>query len=290
MTKKIDLIDMEFDKQWCDKFQAEIDRLKVLKEKNITISYIDKRDEYENNIELYHLTYNLCNNLILQKMFPFDLDNSYGFDVIFMDKFPVIPSYEKIDDNLYILWDTDHDITKLANYFQSDFNRITDLFIKGIEKIKPDILALELANDVGQEIIDGYLKDKIFRGYAKKQLNEITKSPQDDDFTLLLDYAKNNNINPVAIDVTKEYYDNLFQIPEIKLLVRRVKKEFEKNLFKANASSNTFFKRKEKLDYELSRHRDEYMIQRLDGLTKEGKTLFIVGSVHRPNLLEALKI
>ncbi|NOQ37737.1 hypothetical protein GQ472_02505 [archaeon] len=271
---------MEFNKQWRDNVQADIDRLKVLKEKNLTISYIDERDEYENNIELYSLTYKLYETPILNGMFPFDLDNkSYGLDVIFMDKLPVIPSYEKIGDNLYVLWDTDHDITKLANYFQSDFNRITDLFTKGIEKIKPEILALELANDEGQMWINAYLEEKLAKEdveFGLKMLSETT-----DDFTVLLDHAKKNNIRPVAIDVTERYYGLLRQIPKIKALHEKV---CEVEVF-----SNEFYRRKSILDNELSKLRDEYMIQRLDGLTKEGKTLFIAGAGHRPNLIEALK-
>ncbi|MCK5372779.1 MAG: hypothetical protein KAJ20_00400 [Candidatus Aenigmarchaeota archaeon] len=272
---------MSLDIQLRDKVQADIDRLKILREKMINFSYKDENDKSQTENEYFRLTFELYDTPVLNGMFPFDLDNSsYGLDVIFMDKLPVIPSYEKIGDNLYVLWDTNHVITKLADYFQSDFNRITDLFIKGIEKIKPDILALELANDVGQFWIDAYLNKEESKEDVKFGLMMLSETT--DDFTVLLDHAKKNNIKPVAIDITERYLGYLRAIPRINTLHEKV--------CETETFSIEYFKRKERLDNELSKLRDEYMVPKLDELTKEGKTLFIAGAGHRPNLIEALKI
>ena len=271
---------MSLDIQLRDKVQADIDRLKILREKMINLSYKDENDKSQTENEYFRLTFELYDTPILNGMFPFDLDNSsYGFDVIFGDKLPVIPSYEKIGDNLYVLWDTNHNITAFANDFQSDFNRITDIFIKGIEIIKPDILALELANDVGQFWIDAYLNKEESKEDVKFGLMMLSETT--DDFTVLLDHAKKNNIRPVAIDVTEKYYGLLRAIPRINALHEKV---CETEIF-----SIEYFKRKEQLDHELSKHRDEYMVPKLEELTKEGKTLFIAGAGHRSNLIKMMK-
>ena len=271
---------MGFNVQLRDKIQADIDRLKILREKMINLSYKDENDKSQTENEYLRLTFELYDTPILNKMFPFDLDNSsYGLDVIFMDNLPVIPSYEKIGDNLYVLWDTDHNITKFANYFQSDFNRITDLFIKGIEKIKPDILALELANDVGQFWINAYLNKEESKEDVEFGLKIVSATT--DDYTVLLDYTKKNNIRPVAIDITERYLGYLRAIPRINALHEKV--------CETETLSIEYFKRKEQLDHELSKLRDEYMIQRLEELTKEGKTLFIAGAGHKSNLFEMMK-
>ncbi len=288
---------MEFDKQRCDKFQAEIDEFKELREsyENVVNEYymlkkeyrdckendrtdLQKLNELQEKIEisrkksekLYseYERYEISTYMAFEKdlVLPFAIDNEYNLDILH-EGAPIVCSYEDMDENIYCLWDTNHNISLMSQRYGVSLNRMV-LFFKGIDKIKPEILALELTSDNGQDIIDNYLDGNISREEAHELLFEDHMSTSlGDDYTILLDFAKEENIIVKAVDIIKEEYDDMFNLPCLK---GRELTEYEK------------------ID-EISRYRVSVIKPRLAELGEQGKTLLIIGGGHRPNLIEALK-
>jgi len=298
MTKNIDLIYMGFDKQWFNKFQAEIDEFKELRNTYYELSndyfvldkeYIECKEKDENNTESLeelkekieisrkkcekmneeHQRYEISTYMAFEKdlVLPFAIDNEYGLDIIHEDV-PIVFSYEQVNENLYCLWDVNHNISFLSQMYGVNLDRMV-LFVKGIYKIKPEILALELTCDNGQEIIDNYLNGDISREEAQELLFEDHMSTSlGDDYTILLDYAREENIIIKAVDIKKEEYDNMFNLPDV-----TKDRELTEN---------------EAVD-EISKYRVSVIKPKLEELTKQGKTMLILGAGHRPNLIDALK-
>ena len=290
---------MSLDVQLRNKFQAEIDEFKELRNTYDELSndyfvldkeYIECKEKDETNAQYLeeleqkieiarkkcekmdkeYQRHEISTYIAFKKdlVLPFALDNEYGLDVLHEDV-PIVFSYEQVNENLYSLWDVNHNISFISQMYGVNLDRMV-LFLKSIDKIKPEILALELTSDNGQEIIDNYLDGDIPREEAKLLLSEDHMSTSlFDDYTVLLDFAKEENIIVKAVDIIKEEYDDMFNLPEV-----TKDRELTEN---------------EAID-EISKYRVSVIKPRLAELGEQGKTLLIIGGGHRPNLIEALKI
>lgn len=232
--------------------------------------------------------------LIRLGLFGHSFDTSYlinldedGVDVIEPHtQMPVIFSYEKVLPNLYILWDSDHDlratVKELEEYFRKEHGKSCFeslllpipfrpyIFAKALGKlnfesedlVKTDPvknLALELTCDRGQEILDLYTSGKIKPSEAGEMLIHDHISTSLDNYELLLYMAVRDKVKMHAIDVPAHIYNNLYQ---------------------------TLGKTPE----EISNNRDtKYIAPNLRKLANEGKTLAIIGGAHRKSLLDLLK-
>ena len=288
---------IEFNKQWCDKFQAEIDEFKELKntyEKLLNEYFVldkeyrDCKENDGNNTESLkelqkkleisrkkcekmndvHQRYEISTYMAFKKYLelPFAIDNEYGLDILHKD-IPIVFSYEQTKENLYCLWDSNHDISFISQMYGVYLDRMV-LFLKGIDKIKPEILALELTYDNGQDIIDNYLNGNIPRDEAQELLSEDHMSTTlFDDYTVLLDFAKEKNIIVKAVDFKKIEHDNMFELPCLK------GRDLPEN----------------EAVYEMSKYRVSIIKPKLEDLSEQGKTLLILGNGHRPDLIEAFR-
>jgi len=198
---------------------------------------------------------------------------------------PVVFSYEKVLPNLYILWDSDHElratVIELETYFKktqgkSCFESLRlpipfrpYIFTKALGKLDPGRdelksepvknLALELTCDRGQEILDSCASGKIDVSKAGKMLMDDHMSTSLDNYELLLFIAVRDKIKMHAIDVPAHIYDNMY---------------------------STLGKTPE----EISNNRDaKYIAPNLRKLSSGGKTLAIIGGAHRKSLLDLLK-
>ena len=302
MTKNIrvknkDLIDMEFNKQWRDNVQADIYKFIELQnlyeasnQKHLELIEKKKRCEEKNETETKYFEELLQKINIYRKKtkeihqeyrpkeiniyrafkkyleLPFALNNEYGLDIL-NDDVPIVFSYEQVKENIYCLWDTNHNISQTSLMYGINLDRIA-LFIEGIDKVKPDILALELTGDRGQKIIDDYLNGDISREEAQALLFGDHWSASTDDYTVLLDYAKDENIIVKAVDIKSEEYENLNDIPDVTK---------DKDLTESEAN------------IEISKYRISLLKPRLEDLSEQGKTLLIIGAGLRPYLIDVMK-
>ena len=289
---------MEFDVQLRDKFQAEIDEFKELRDtyEELLNDYfaLDKEyrdckerdgnnteslEELQEKIEISRKKcekmnkecqrYEISTYRAFEKdlVLPFAIDNEYGLDILH-ENVPIVFSYEQVNENLYCLWDTNPNISFLSQMYDVDLNRMV-LFIKGIYKIKPEILALELTCDNGQNIIDDYLNGDIQKEEAKQLLSEDHMSTSlGDNYTILLDYAKEENIIVKAVDFKKIEHDNMYNLAGVTK---------DKELTESEAIN------------EISKYRVSVIKPRLAELSEQGKTLLIMTAGNRPNLIDAQK-
>ena len=214
---------------------------------------------------------------------PFDIFGNMGYLDMRNGGEPLIFSYEKIpnqfsfakdyeimENPFYVLWDVNHNITPFADLFNLNYLNRMNIFIKGLEKIMPENLALELSCDYGQRIIDRYMKGDI----GKEEVNDLLTgschmSTGLDNYSLLLDFAKNNGTNVQAVDIEWSEYDNIFELPSI------------------NIDGLT---KEEKIDRISKLYRIPSIKAYVQKLCEDGSTLLILGAAHRPNLIEAFRI
>ena len=201
---------------------------------------------------------------------PFPIDNEYELDIITTgEKVPIVFSYEKTNENITCLWDTNHKITKVSRGYDADNIDRMDIFLKGIDTLRPDVLALELTSDNGQRIVDGYMSDDISEEDARIGLfwDHASVGPYD-DYTRILKFAKENGIKVKAVDmVTKDYKDT-----------------YNLSTFQQSSDLTDY----EKQD-EISKVKTRFIKGQLDEIVTYGdKVLLIVGVGHRPNLLELM--
>ena len=257
---------MGFNIQWRDMVQRDINEFKELKEQVIRsadgdyISLIDIEQYKINELEMLRA---------FQKYFelPFQIDNEYGLDIITAgEKVPIVFSYEKIGENITCLWDTNQKITKVSRGYDADNIDRMDIFLKGIDKLRPDVLALELTSDNGQRIVDEYMSGDISKEDARIGLfwDHASVGPYD-DYTRILKFAKDNGIIVKAVDmITKDY-----------------KETFNLSTFKQGSDLTEYKKQNE-----ISKVKTRFIKGQLDEIVTYGDVLLIVGAGHRTNLLE----
>ncbi|NOQ55848.1 MAG: hypothetical protein GQ477_03505 [Nanohaloarchaea archaeon] len=296
---------MEFNIQWRDMVQADIDEFKELKEQ--VIRSAEECYRYRIDIENYRdspqgksdseVPQYMINNLeqlkkerinydILYETFevnelkmllafikylelPFPIDNEYGLDIITAgEKVPIVFSYENLNENITCLWDTNYKITKVSRGYDAENIDRMDIFLKGIDKLRPDVLALELTSDDGQRIVDGYMSGDISEEDARIGLfwDHASVGPYD-DYTRILYFAKENGITVKAVDmVTKDY-----------------KRTFNLSTFQQGSDLTEYEKQNE-----ISKVKTRFIKGQLDEIVTYGDVLLIIGAGHRPNLLGSM--
>ncbi|MBW6461628.1 MAG: ChaN family lipoprotein [DPANN group archaeon] len=294
---------MDFSPEGIHKIQADIDEFKKLKEQVIRLAEECQRYTIDiigyknlpkgqsnsevpkymfNNLEQlkinksnHDMLYNkyevkeLAMLLAFKKYFklPFPIDNEYGLDIIVSgDKVPIVFSYENINENITCLWDTNHKISEISRgYMCVDIDRV-DIFLKGIEAIEPNVLALELTSDDGQRIIDSYMAGNIDSTVVRIKLaqDHASVGPYD-DYTRILNFAKENNIIVKAVDMVTADYKEIFNI----------------STFQQGGGLTEY----EKHD-EISKTKTRFIKSQLDAIATYGDVLLIVGAGHRANFLK----
>jgi len=212
-------------------------------------------------------------------LLPYDLDSGL-LDVLDKQSMPTIYSYERVREGLFALWDSYHGLDKIIAGLSNIPSR-TEIFLRGVKNVKPQVVALEFTRDNGQKAIDLYRLDMISRETLNDRLcDDHISSSLFDDYSRLIDYCKANSIKMMCVAPNKaDYMQPETSFPEANPL-----KE------KARAATNLIEQALWEWRYceELSKLQDKVIAPAVSEAMKQGKTLLIFGAAHRPSLLQLL--
>jgi hypothetical protein len=212
-------------------------------------------------------------------LLPYDLDSGL-LDVLDKQSMPTIYSYERVREGLFALWDSYHGLGEIIAGLPNIPPR-TEIFLRGVKNVKPQVVALEFTRDNGQKAIDMYRLDMISRETLNDRLcDDHVSSFLFDDYSRLIDYCKANDIKITCVAPNKaDYMQPETFFPEANPL-----KE------KARAATNLIEQALWEWRYceELSKLQDKVIAPAVSEATKLGKTLLIFGAAHRPSLLQLL--
>lgn len=239
---------------------------------------LQKQNNDKNFIALMIAGVTLLNS---EGLLPYDMDSGL-LDVLDKEGMPNIYSYERIREGLFALWDSYHGLDEIiVSAGLSNIPPRTEIFLRGLKKVKPQVVALEFTRDNGQKAIDMYSLGLISRETLNDRLcDDHISSSLFDNCSRLIDYCKANGIKITCVAPNKaEYMRPETSFPEANPL-----KE------KARAATNPIEQALWEWRYceELSKLQDKVIAPAVSEATKLGKTLLIFGAAHRPSLLQLL--
>ena len=191
---------------------------------------------------------------------------------------PNIYSYERIREGLFALWDSYHGLDEIIAVTGLRIPTRTEIFLRGVKKVKPQVVALEFTRDNGQQAIDMYSSGMISREMLNDRLcDDHVSASLFDDYSRLIDYCKANDIKLTCVAPNKAEYMR----PETFFPGANPLKE------KARAATHPIEQALWEWRYceELSRLQDKVIAPAVSEAMKRGKTLLIMGAGHRPSLL-----
>jgi hypothetical protein len=219
----------------------------------------------------------------LRKHLPFEIPYRH---LNFMDEngVPYLYCFEALDEKTYFLWDARHDLDEMKIGYGYELGQSAikiptrmEIFRTGVIDVNPEYLALELTRDNGQNIIDAYIDGRIDSG-------ELNLALQDDhiatslfsDYSILLNHCVSNDIKIKCVAPDKATYMNPGSIdPEIKELIEK-RDSFEYGIERAEVQRE--------VDEKIAAAHDDIIAPALADLTKQGRTMLIIGAGHRMNL------